>query len=865
MATSDAPKLPEKRYLLVWIHGFMGSDESFDSFPLDVLRSLRDSYGLVGIEARVFPQFETHGDPEKAVVKLINWLLLHATTAEYDGVLLLAHSMGGLMACDAYRQLYRVNTKAKVQSRSEWLFDTAKNAGQFVLERGMAVADVVRMPVRLIEHINVPKFVDDINREMDSDDRWAEEGEIRFPIKVEHGDLVVLHDSNTTEPAISLESTISEALSSGEWMFVLSPDGDEFRMVPCIRAQNDGDISPTLVSEQIHELKQALGDYVYIVKLGQNGILRLCKAAERPRLNEEELTQWWANLWKHDGNGNKSNTISERAESKKPNPASYGRAPPPLPRREEDTKTLSIETTMASSGNTETPPESSLTPITGFTDDMGSVRSESSRIVDVNSIQGDKETMFSAPPTPIPRDSMAGSSRPTSMADSSRRTSYADSARRADSISDLNPRDLVNIVGIVCFDSPFFGLHRAIYHKAAGERIVSFATEVIPSAVREIPGAIPRAIGEMIPQKIAGFSMPWKYTEVNTPDAVEVAKDGFSMGKVVTLPADGSDAIMIRDDPTWRNSTSSLGSRPMSSGSLDEPSGLPPPPLPKRASLADVAEEITGIDIIVSPTLSSSSASSSAVPSSSSQVLMAKDTDGAVRPMQRLRTAGNNVKNALVASGKSMWSETRETVVHTDWRPITTTVLGVGAIAGASVIAPALVGASIGTAIVQKVAVIVALKYGDAARAHLQFLYPLFGGSSDLASRIDDVILEVENGHLKGFRVFFVELPESEGPPKTVGNPAPSKIDAIVQKHMHKTDKHPAVAPAAQRRTFVATPPQKYAHLFRSVETESKDEIHGHMNMFSRELNPGHYWNLVNSSAEEIAQVLRKSAPVAAS
>ena len=76
-------------------YGFR-SEESFGTFPLDVLRTLKDDYQLTGIEARVFPRFDTKGDSEKAVSKLINWLLLHATTTEYDGVLLLAHSMGGV-------------------------------------------------------------------------------------------------------------------------------------------------------------------------------------------------------------------------------------------------------------------------------------------------------------------------------------------------------------------------------------------------------------------------------------------------------------------------------------------------------------------------------------------------------------------------------------------------------------------------------------------------------------------------------------------------------------------------------------------------------------------------------------------------
>lgn len=59
------------------------------------------------------------------------------------------------------------------------------------------------------------------------------------------------------------------------------------------------------------------------------------------------------------------------------------------------------------------------------------------------------------------------------------------------------------------------------------------------------------------------------------------------------------------------------------------------------------------------------------------------------------------------------------------------------------------------------------------------------------------------------------------------------------------------------RRTFVAHPPQRYAYLFKSTDTDCMDEISGHMNMFSRRSNPGSYWNLVSVTAEEIAKALK--------
>jgi hypothetical protein len=78
----------ESRILILFVHGFLGSESSFCSFPLDLVQLLRQRYHLARIEARVFPFFDTKGDPEKAINMLYNWLLLNACAPEYEGVVL---------------------------------------------------------------------------------------------------------------------------------------------------------------------------------------------------------------------------------------------------------------------------------------------------------------------------------------------------------------------------------------------------------------------------------------------------------------------------------------------------------------------------------------------------------------------------------------------------------------------------------------------------------------------------------------------------------------------------------------------------------------------------------------------------------
>ncbi|KAJ3318201.1 hypothetical protein HDU76_000902, partial [Blyttiomyces sp. JEL0837] len=91
-----------------FIHGFLGSDESFESFPEHLISCLAKTHGIdrEDVEAKVFPRFDTKGNNSLAVKRLADWLLLNATTLEYSITILCAHSMGGLMAADSYALLY---------------------------------------------------------------------------------------------------------------------------------------------------------------------------------------------------------------------------------------------------------------------------------------------------------------------------------------------------------------------------------------------------------------------------------------------------------------------------------------------------------------------------------------------------------------------------------------------------------------------------------------------------------------------------------------------------------------------------------------------------------------------------------------
>ncbi|KAI8835302.1 hypothetical protein BC829DRAFT_422060 [Chytridium lagenaria] len=101
---------PRRKILFVYIHGFLGSDESFESFPEHLMECLSQLHHLPrdSMESIVFPRFDTKGSNQLKVRLLVDWLLLNATTVRAENVVLLAHSMGGLLASDAYQVLYGV-------------------------------------------------------------------------------------------------------------------------------------------------------------------------------------------------------------------------------------------------------------------------------------------------------------------------------------------------------------------------------------------------------------------------------------------------------------------------------------------------------------------------------------------------------------------------------------------------------------------------------------------------------------------------------------------------------------------------------------------------------------------------------------
>ncbi|KAI1342664.1 hypothetical protein F5Y15DRAFT_311805 [Xylariaceae sp. FL0016] len=102
---SLTPSLPgyeeavRRKLLVIYIHGFMGNDTSFQSFPAHVHKYLKlalcDTHA---IHSKIYPKYKTYQSIDVARDTFSKWLEPHEST--YTDVILVGHSMGGLLAAD---------------------------------------------------------------------------------------------------------------------------------------------------------------------------------------------------------------------------------------------------------------------------------------------------------------------------------------------------------------------------------------------------------------------------------------------------------------------------------------------------------------------------------------------------------------------------------------------------------------------------------------------------------------------------------------------------------------------------------------------------------------------------------------------
>ncbi|KAF4332372.1 hypothetical protein FBEOM_13819 [Fusarium beomiforme] len=98
-ATSPADYSGRRKLLIIYIHGFLGNDQSFRSFPAHVhallANLLADSHV---IHSKIYPRYKTYRSVGIARDNFSEWLRPHESPN--TDVVLVGHSMGGILAAD---------------------------------------------------------------------------------------------------------------------------------------------------------------------------------------------------------------------------------------------------------------------------------------------------------------------------------------------------------------------------------------------------------------------------------------------------------------------------------------------------------------------------------------------------------------------------------------------------------------------------------------------------------------------------------------------------------------------------------------------------------------------------------------------
>ncbi|KAI8960730.1 hypothetical protein F5Y11DRAFT_328944 [Daldinia sp. FL1419] len=88
-----------RKLLVIYIHGFMGNDASFQSFPAHVHKFLKLALAETHvIHSKIYPRYKTYKALDVARDNFSRWLAPHESPT--TDVVLVGHSMGGLLAAD---------------------------------------------------------------------------------------------------------------------------------------------------------------------------------------------------------------------------------------------------------------------------------------------------------------------------------------------------------------------------------------------------------------------------------------------------------------------------------------------------------------------------------------------------------------------------------------------------------------------------------------------------------------------------------------------------------------------------------------------------------------------------------------------
>jgi hypothetical protein len=80
---SNPPTDTKRVLLLCFIHGFKGNDDTFQSFPEDLKRTVASNLDDDRIESVVYPKYETKGELAQSTESFLGWYASPLITPHY--------------------------------------------------------------------------------------------------------------------------------------------------------------------------------------------------------------------------------------------------------------------------------------------------------------------------------------------------------------------------------------------------------------------------------------------------------------------------------------------------------------------------------------------------------------------------------------------------------------------------------------------------------------------------------------------------------------------------------------------------------------------------------------------------------------
>lgn len=108
-AATPADYLGRRKLLIIYIHGFLGNDQSFRSFPAHVHALLANFLAESHvIHSKIYPRYKTYRSVGVARDNFSEWLRPHESPN--TDVVLVGHSMGGILAADVVLMVRQLNS-----------------------------------------------------------------------------------------------------------------------------------------------------------------------------------------------------------------------------------------------------------------------------------------------------------------------------------------------------------------------------------------------------------------------------------------------------------------------------------------------------------------------------------------------------------------------------------------------------------------------------------------------------------------------------------------------------------------------------------------------------------------------------------